>query len=185
MTLCLLAPHCQGTIWVNNMAVVPPGNKLVGEYTGIVTLAGTGMAVSNYGESLSVLAIDPATVNYSVSPKNAMIGEYTGIATLAGVGAAVNNYGMSGAAVVYIETPPAAYNFGMSGNVVVESGDPDPTIPKPRNLMVGEYTGIATVAGNGMTACNFGMSAEVVVQQITKRVETVLINLAYPEGFTG
>lgn len=182
MTRCQRPVHWRATIWVSDMAIVPPGNKQVGEYTGIATMVADGAIVVNTGEYVNALVYDPTTTYTPAAPKNVLVGEYTGIATLVSEGGYVANHGMGGLAVVYVDQTPATYNFGMASLVVVEADTPDPVIKSPLNVMVGEYTGIATLTQSGAVIANSGVSALVLVQKITPRIESIIMNLVYPGG---
>ena len=164
------------------MAIVPPGNKQFGEYTGIAVISSFGASLMYTGGEVHATMYDQSTTAAPIPPSNIMLGEYTCIGVIGGTSPAISLTGMESHVIVTDATPAEAKYLGSELHAVLEdplmTAEPVPVL----NVQLGEYTGVVTIGARQTSMSLLGMDLHAIVQLTTPRLETVIMNLVYPGG---
>ena len=162
------------------MAIVPPGNKQFGDYTGIYVTRMSYPTIKELLQLGEVVTKDPS-VNTAVQvPKNKFIGDYTSVAVTYKPCPVLLNM-LSVALVVTCYIPPGGfYNLFSSSFVCTkDSGITTPQLQPIKNKFIGDYTSIAVTHQPGAKLSNLMTVGLVVTREFTPRIETLILNLKY------
>ena len=160
------------------MAIVPPGNKQIGDYAMSVTIKyDSGERLMAMGGLAVTKDVNDATV--VKPPLNLQVGDYAMSVTIncGNTGRLLSSAGLC----VAKYTPPAQGNLLAMGGLVVATTPTDLAGLPPRNLQVGDYT-MSLIINTPNATRLLSMAGVVVVQQITKRIETILMEIYHPSG---
>lgn len=158
------------------MAIVPPGNKQVGEFAAVVT---TSRPTTTYAQLLSgtsvllntLVGIVPTPVN------NLMVGEFAGVVTSSRSTRVLSNLLTSTAVLKY--APPASAICQLLTATAALKGPVAASPVPPLNLLFGEFAGVVTSSRPTVVTAQL-ITATAVVQQFTRRLETLIMSLTYP-----
>lgn len=162
------------------MAIVPPGNKQIGDYTNIVVTNIRLPAVKEYIQSGFTVSKDPSATGNIVAPKNKFIGDYTQVVVTYKPCPTVMGYLMAGLVVTKYIPPSGFYNLFTGGFVTTK----DTTITTPamvpvKNIFIGDYTAIVVTKNPETEMRNLLTVGFVVTREFTPRIETLIMNLKY------
>lgn len=162
------------------MAIVPPGNKQIGDYTNIVV---TNLRVPIFKDLLQAgfaVTRDSSATFTPQAPKNIFIGDYSNIVVTYKPCPVISSYLVAGFVVSKYLPPSVFYNHLTASFVATK----DTTITTPaivpvKNKFIGDYTAIIVTKKPVPEMRNLLTVGFVVTREFTPRVETLIMNLKY------
>ena len=162
------------------MAIVPPGNKQIGDYTNIVVTNLRVPIVKEYIQSGFTVSKDPSITGNIEAPKNKFIGDYTQVVVTYKPCPTVMNYLITGLVVTKYLPPSGFFNLFTGGFVTTkDTAITTPAMVPVKNKFIGDYTAIVVTKKPVPETRNLLTVGFVVTREFTPRVETLIMNLKY------
>ena len=162
------------------MAVVPPGNKQVGEYSAIAVLQLAASRASFKAYDLTGYAVvrDQGTAWVTKPPNSCMVGEYTAVAVVkAATGKRMlRTYDIAGYAVVQYIPPTSLKAYDLAGYAIVKDAVVYTTTPT-KSVMIGKHSLVAVVNTPKRVLRAYDVVGYAIVKYVTPRKENTVISI--------
>ena len=162
------------------MAIVPPGNKQIGDYTNIVVTSLKVPIAKDFLQAGFVATKDTSAIITTEPPKNILIGDYSNIVVTYKPCPVMSSYLIAGL-VVSKEYPPSVFYDLLTASFVTtkDASITTPALATLKNKLIGDYTAVIVTKKPIPEMRNLLTVGFVVTREFTPRVETLIMNLKY------